>query len=65
MRRTNSSVNFEIQTDQVILARQPDLLITNKKEKTFRIIDLTVFAEHRVKLKESKKSDKYFDFAGN
>ena len=51
--------DFEIQTDQLISARRPDLVIVNKKQKkrTCRIVDLTVPAAHR----ESEKRDKYFD----
>ena len=50
--------DFEIQTDHLISARQPNLIIINKKKGTCKIMD---FANHRVKLKESKKKDKYLD----
>ena len=44
--------------------RRPDLIIINhKKERTCRIVDIAVPANHRVKLKESEKKDKYLDFA--
>ena len=33
------------------------------KEKTCWIVDFAVPADHRVKLKESEKSDKYLDLA--
>ena len=33
------------------------------KKRTCRIEDFTVPADHRVKLKESEKRDKYFDLA--
>ena len=55
--------DFEIQTDHLISARRPDLIIINKKEKICRIVDFAVPADHRVKLKESKKKDKYLDLA--
>ena len=49
---------FEIQTDQLISARRPDLIIINKKKKkkkkkkrTCRIVDFTVLADHRIELK--------------
>ena len=46
------------------LARQPDLLIIDKKPpKTCQIVDFAVMADHRVKLKEIKKKDKYLDLA--
>ena len=54
---------FEIQTDYLISARRPDLIIINKKRRTCRIVDFTITANHRVKLKEREKSDKYHDFA--
>ena len=56
--------DFEIQTDHLISARRPDLIIDNKKEKkTCRIVDFAVPTDHRVKLKESEKKDKYLDLA--
>ena len=55
--------DFVLQTDHLILARRPDLIIINKKERTSRIVDLPVPADHRVKLKECEKRDKYPDLA--
>ena len=56
--------DFEIQTDHLI-----DLVIINLKEKekirTHRIVSFAVPAEHRVKLKENEKKDKYLDLAEN
>ena len=51
------------QTDHLISARRPGLIIINKKERTCRIVDLAVPANHRVKLKGCEKIDKYFEFA--
>ena len=54
--------DFEIQTNHLISARRPHLaIINNKKERTFRIVDFAVTADHRVKLKENEKRDKYLD----
>ena len=47
----------KIRMDHLISARQPDLIIINKKERTCRIVN------HRVKLKESEERDKYRDLA--
>ena len=57
--------DFNIQTDNLIPARRPDLIIINKKKKKgiCKIVDLAVPAEHRINLKESKKKDKYLDLA--
>ena len=54
--------DFKIQMDHLILARRPDLVIINKKI-TCRIVNFRVPADHRVKLKESEKENKYIDLA--
>ena len=48
--------------DHQISARRPDLVLINKK-RTCRILDFATLADHRVKLKESVKKDKYQDLA--
>ena len=53
--------NFEIQTDHVIPASRSDLVIVNKKKRTGWIADFTLLTDHRIKLKESEKRDKYLD----
>ena len=55
--------DFNIQTDHLIPARRPDLIIINKKERIFKIVDFAVPADHRINLKESEKKDKYLDLA--
>ena len=34
--------DFDIQTDPLISARRPDLIIINKKERTCRIVDFAI-----------------------
>ena len=46
--------DFTIQSDHLISAKRPDLII-------FSIVDFAVPAVHRVKFKESAKKDKYLD----
>ena len=56
--------DFNIQTDRIIPARRPDLIIiNNKKKKNCKIVDFAVPADHRTNLKESEKKDKYLDLA--
>ena len=61
--------DFNIQTDHLISARRPDLIIINKKKKKkkkkkiSKIVDFAVPADHRIKLKECEKRDKYLDLA--
>ena len=58
--------DFNIQTDHLIPARRPDLIIISKKKKKKRIckiVDFAVPADHRINLKECEKKDKYLDLA--
>ena len=58
--------DFNIQTDPLIPARRPDLIMINKKKKKKRIckiVDFAVPADPRINLKESEKKDKYLDLA--
>ena len=61
--------DFDIYMDHLISARRPDLIIINKKKKkkkkkrTCKIVDFVVPADHRIKLKESEKNEKYLDLA--
>ena len=60
----NDTCDFDIQTDHLISSRRPDLIIINKKRKKIcRIVDFAVPADHRIKLKECEKRDKYLDLA--
>ena len=54
---------FEIKPDHLISARRPDLVIINNNNNNKRIVNFEVPADHRVKLKESEKNDKYLDLA--
>ena len=55
--------DFNLQTDHLIPARRPDLIIINQKTKICKIVDFAVPADHRINLKESEKKDKYLDLA--
>ena len=52
-----------IQTDHLIPARRPDLIIINKKKRTCKIVYFSVLADHRITPKECEKKDKYLDLA--
>ena len=61
---TNGSVvlschRYEVTTFSSPFGR-PHLLLINKKKGTRNILD---FVDHRVKIKESEKKDKYLDLA--
>ena len=56
--------DFNIQTDHLIPARRPDLIIiNNKKKRIYKIFDFAVPADHRINLKECEKKEKYCDLA--
>ena len=64
--------DFNIQTDHLISARRPDLIIINKKKRKkkkkkriCKIVDFAVPADHRIDLKECEMKDKYLDLARN
>ena len=60
---TQTTQGFDIQTDVKVSTRRPDLIliIKKKKKRTCKIVDFAVPANHRVKLKESEKKNKYLD----
>ena len=56
--------DFDIHTYHQTSARRSDLIIINKKKKRIcKIVDFAVPADHRIKLKECEKKDKYLDLA--
>ena len=59
--------DFDIHTDQLFSARRPDLIIINKKKqnkkRTCKIVDFALPPDHRIKLKECEKKDKYLDLS--
>ena len=53
--------NFSIQTDNVIEARRPDLVVVDKKERICKIIDFAVPGDSRTEEMEKDKIEKYED----
>ena len=47
--------DFSIQTDYVIEARRSDLVVVDKKERRFKIIDFAVPGDSRIEEKETDK----------
>ena len=47
--------DFEINRDNLIQARRPDLVIIDKKKRTYHLTDFAVPVDHSVKIKESEK----------
>ena len=55
--------DFNIQTDHLIPARRPDLILINKRMRIYKIVDFAVPADHKINLKEGEKKVKYIDLA--
>ena len=53
--------DFSIQTDHVIEARRPDLVVVDKKERSCEIIDFAVPGDSKIEEKEKDKIEKYQD----
>ena len=53
--------DFSIQTDHVIEARRPDLVVVDKKERSCKIIDFAVPGDSMIEEKEKDKIEKYQD----
>ena len=47
--------------DHQFPACSPALVLINKKKRNCHLEDFAIPADHRVKMKESKKGDKYLD----
>ena len=59
----NNNPNFNIQTDHVIKARRPDMIVVEKVKKTCTIIDFAIPYNSRVNNKEMERIEKYQDLA--
>ena len=55
--------DFNIQTDKVIDARRPDIVVTNKDKRESWIVDIAIPGDLRVREKEIEKREKYQDLA--
>ena len=53
--------DLSIQTDHVIEARTPDLVVVDKKEKSCKIIDFAVPGYSKIEEKETDKIENYQD----
>ena len=53
--------DFSIQTDHVIEARRPDLVVVDKKDRSCKIIDFAVPGDSRIEEKAKDKTEKYQD----
>ena len=48
--------NQAVHTDREVTANRPDIIIKNKKEETFTLIDVAIPADRNVVQKEAERS---------
>ena len=53
--------DFSIQTDHVIEAQRPDLVVVDKKERSCKMIDFAVPGDSTIEEQEKDKIEKYQD----
>ena len=58
---TQNPQGFSHTNGSPYLNQRPDLIIINKMKRTCKIVDFAVPADHRPKLKECEKKDKYLN----
>ena len=55
--------DFKMQANDLIPAKRPYLVIVNKKQKIYSLVDFAITADNRVKTKENEMGEKYLDLA--
>ena len=55
--------DFAIQMDHLIAVGRPEREVINEKKRTCHLVYFIILVDHRVKIKENKKIDKYLDLA--
>ncbi|TWW76591.1 hypothetical protein D4764_13G0012530 [Takifugu flavidus] len=51
--------DFQIQTDKMVVANQPDTLVVGKHRKTVGVIDVAIPSDSNIRKKEHAKLEKY------
>ena len=56
--------DFSTQTDHLIEAQRPDLVVIDKKDRSCKIIDFAIPGDSRIEEKEKGKIEKYQNLGG-
>ena len=51
----NIFLHFVMQTNNVIAAKKLDIVLLNKKKRTCHLVDFTILADYKVKMKKGNK----------
>ena len=51
--------DFQIQTEELVMANQPELVLVDKHHKTAVVIDVVIPSDSNIRKKEHEKLEKY------
>lgn len=51
--------DFQIQTDKMVMANQPDIVVMDKQQKTVVVVDVAIPSDSNIRKKEQEKLEKY------
>ncbi|TWW81593.1 hypothetical protein D4764_01G0014080, partial [Takifugu flavidus] len=51
--------DFQIQTHKMVVAKQPDIMVVDKHQKTVVVIDVAIPNDSNIRKKENEKLEKY------
>ena len=51
--------DFQFQTDKLVMANQPDIVVVDKEQKTVTVVDVAIPSDSNIRKKEHQKLEKY------
>uniref|UniRef100_A0A087XGF1 Reverse transcriptase zinc-binding domain-containing protein n=2 Tax=Poecilia formosa TaxID=48698 RepID=A0A087XGF1_POEFO len=51
--------DFQIQTDKMVMANQPDIVVVDKEQRKAVVVDVAIPSDHNIRKKEHEKLEKY------
>ena len=51
--------DFQFQTDKLVMANQPDIVVVDKEQKTVTVVDVAIPSDSNIRKKEHEKLEKY------
>ena len=54
--------DLQIQTNKLVMANQPDIVVVDKHQRTAVVVDVTITSNSNIRKKEHEKLEKYQAF---
>uniref|UniRef100_A0A087YQ23 Uncharacterized protein n=1 Tax=Poecilia formosa TaxID=48698 RepID=A0A087YQ23_POEFO len=51
--------DFQIQTDKMVMANQPDIVVVDKQQRKAVVVDVAIPSDYNIRKKEHEKLEKY------